>query len=106
MPVFHFDRGQPREIVSLMAHEGERLARVLRKQAGHPSGIVGEAVSSAAGKIEAGLQHGESAPIELTVNEEDAVFEAVGNLRGERDFSGRLEKLERILREKIEREHD
>ena len=105
MPVFHFDRRERREIVSLMAHEGELLVHALQEQADHTSGIVAEAVRSAAGKIEAGLQQGESAPIELTVNEEDAVFEAVGSLRADLGFSGRLEKLERILREKIEREH-
>jgi hypothetical protein len=103
--VFHFDRERPREIVSLIASDGERLVDALHEQVKSASDLAALAASSAAEKIEAGLRLGESAPIELSVGEEDAVFEAVSNLRADPEFSGRLEKLERVLRERIEREH-
>jgi hypothetical protein len=103
--VFHFNRERPREIVSLIASDGERLVDALHEQVKSASELASLAASSAAGKVEAGLRLGESAPIELSVGEEDAVFEAVSNLRADPEFSGPLEKLERILRERIEREH-
>jgi hypothetical protein len=82
--------------VSILSRDGERLAQALRNRS---------AGAGVATKIEQAMQLGESSTVvDVKVGEDEAVLEALADLRAEGDFSGRLEALESALREKIDAE--
>jgi uncharacterized protein (DUF2344 family) len=92
-------------VVTISPRNAERLIEAIRSAASAKSALLErETFESAAERIERETQLGERSIVELLIGEDEAVLVGLATLQASGDFLRSLERLERLLARKIERE--